>query len=81
MVAEYSAANGQTVNVLRSQIERYSSANQGNLLFDECTGVKSVDPSGQHLLVQGFQFGRIDNGVYTALPHGTNPDNTIAAQW
>ena len=41
----------------------------------------SVDPTGNHVLVQGFAFGRIDHGVFTALP-GAMPGVTfVAAAW
>jgi hypothetical protein len=38
--------------------------------------------SGQHVLVQAFSFGRIDNGVFTALP-GAPPSSVpfAAAAW
>ncbi len=34
--------------------------------------VLSVAGGGDHVLVQAFAFGRIDNGVFTSLP-GTTP--------
>ena len=40
--------------------------------------VCSLLPSGSHLLVQDFGFGRLDHGVYTALP-GASPHVTFAA--
>jgi hypothetical protein len=78
-----SAANGQLVRALRSQTMHYASGNQHNSLTDKCVrGVWSADPSGQHLFVQDFQFGRIDNGVFTALPGGFGTGaNILGVAW
>jgi hypothetical protein len=40
--------------------------------------VLSVDPSGQHALVYGFSFGRLDGAVFTALPA---EDGSSSAAW
>jgi hypothetical protein len=66
-IIELSAADGRLLRVLRTQTVRYSTSEEHNTLSGECT-VLSADPSGDHLLVQDFGFGRIDNGVFTPLP-------------
>ena len=77
---ELSAADGQLLRVLRTQIARYTNLGEQDYLDRGCA-VLSVDPSGDHVLVQDFQFGRIDNGVFTALL-GASPDVTfVAAGW
>jgi hypothetical protein len=43
--------------------------------------VLSVADDGDHVLVQAFAFGRLDNGVFTSLP-GTSPHVLpVAAAW
>jgi hypothetical protein len=50
-------------------------------------GPLSVDPSGQHLLVQAqnlygaFTFGRVDDGRFSSLPHPTGSATFIIAVW
>lgn len=72
-----SAADGRLLRVLRTQAARYTSLGEQDYLDGGCA-VLSVDPSGNHALVQDFQLGRIDNGVFTALP-GTSAKTTFAA--
>ena len=70
-VAELSAADGRLVRVLRTQTARFSNdADAADAVFSHCQ-VLSV-AGGDHVLVQAFAFGRIDNGVFTSLP-GTTP--------
>jgi hypothetical protein len=82
-IVELSAADGRLVRELRTQTTSFSSADdEQNALYLACS-VLSVDPSGQHVLVQAFDFGRIDNGVFTALPGGAAPPGVpfAAAAW
>jgi hypothetical protein len=77
----------QQVGVLHTQTFRYSDAryfdeDAADMLADSCD-VLSVDASGQNALIQGFQFGRVDGGVFTALP-GVPPDQEtvqVVAAW
>jgi hypothetical protein len=81
-VVELSAADGQLVRVLRTQTTRFPNATDEQNALDESCAVLSADASGQHVLVQAFSFGRIDNGVFTALP-GAPPSSVpfAAAAW
>ena len=81
-VVELSAADGQIVGVLRTQTTRFPNATDGQNALDESCAVLSADATGQHVLVQAFSFGRIDNGVFTALP-GAPPSSVLfaAAAW
>lgn len=63
---------GQRVRVLHTQTRRSTDP----ALLSQCD-VLSVDATGRHALVQGFEFGRIDNGVFTPLP-GAAP---VSAAW
>jgi hypothetical protein len=80
-VNELSAADGQLVRVLWTQTTRFANgADEQDALTAACA-VLSVDPSGKHLLVQAFSFGRIDNGVFTALPGASPAVLFAAAAW
>ena len=71
-VAELSPTDGQLVRVLRTQTARFGNdADAEGAIFSQCQ-VLSVADDGNHVLVQAFAFGRIDNGVFTSLP-GTTP--------
>jgi hypothetical protein len=80
-VAELSAADGRLVQVLRTQTARFgNNADAEDAVFSQCQ-VLSVADDGDHVLVQAFAFGRIDNGVFTSLP-GTSPHVLpVAAAW
>ena len=80
-VAELSAADGRLVRVLRTQTARFGNdADAADAAFSQCQ-VLSVAGGGDHVLVQAFAFGRIDNGVFTSLP-GTAPRVLpVAAAW
>ncbi len=41
----------------------------------------AVADGGDHVLVQAFAFGRIDNGVFTALPATTPRTLPVSAAW
>ena len=79
-IAVLSAADGRLLRVLRTQTARYTSVGEQDYLDGGC-GVLSADPSGNHVLVQDFPFGRIDNGVFTALPGVTARTTFAAAGW
>ena len=79
-IIELSAADGRLLRVLRTQTVRYASLGGQDRLDGGCA-VLSVDPTGNHVLVQGFAFGRIDHGVFTALPGATPGVTFVAAAW
>jgi hypothetical protein len=43
--------------------------------------VLAVAGDGDHVLVQAFAFGRIDNGVFTSLPGTTPRVLPVSAAW
>jgi hypothetical protein len=80
-VAELSATDGQLVRVLRTQTARFGNdADAQDAVFSTCQ-VLSVTDGGDHLLVQAFAFGRIDNGVFTPLPGTTPRVLPVSAAW
>jgi hypothetical protein len=87
-ILELSAATGQLLRVLHTQVLRVqytqtagSSGAGGEQEAPGTCAVPSVDPSGDHVLVQAFSFGRIDNGFFTALPGGSPGGLGAAAAW
>ena len=80
-VAELSATDGRLVRVLRTQTARFGNdADAQGAVFSTCQ-VLAVAGDGDHVLVQAFAFGRIDNGVFTSLP-GTIPRVLpVSAAW
>ena len=80
-VAELSARDGRLIRVLRTQTARFGSdADAADAGFSQCQ-VLSVADDGDHVLVQAFAFGRIDNGAFTSLP-GTSPRVLpVSAAW
>jgi hypothetical protein len=80
-VAELSATDGRLIRVLRTQTARFGNdADAEDAAFATCQ-VLSVADDGDHLLVQAFGFGRIDNGVFTSLPGTTPRVLPVAAAW
>jgi hypothetical protein len=80
-VVELSATNGQLVRVLRTQTARSGNdADAPDAVFSTCQ-VLSVAGDGDHVLVQAFAFGRIDNGVFTPLPGTTPRVLPVSAAW
>lgn len=80
-VAELSATDGRLVRVLRAQTARFGNdADAQDAVFSTCQ-VLAVAGDGDHVLVQAFAFGRIDNGVFTPLPGRTPPVLPVAAAW
>jgi hypothetical protein len=80
-VVELSAANGQLIRVLRTQTTRFGNdvAATGAVTL-QCE-VLSVAGDGDHVLVQAFTFGRIDNGVFTSLPGASPLVLPVSAAW
>jgi hypothetical protein len=78
-IIELSAADGHLVRVLRTQTASFRTVDEQYTLAGDCT-VLSADPGGDHLLVQGFGFGRLDNGVFTPLSAPASLDY-LAAGW
>ena len=80
-VAELSATNGRLVRVLRTETARFGNdADAADAAFSQCQAL-SVAADGDHVLVQAFAFGRIDNGVFTSLPGTTPRVLPAAAAW
>jgi hypothetical protein len=81
-ITKLSAQSGRlrVAGVLRAQSARYSDQAREVVLNSSC-GVLAVDPSGHHVLVRGLQFGRTDNGVFTALPGIGGNALQVAAAW
>ena len=80
-VAELSATDGRPVRVLRTQTARFGNdADAQDAIFSTCQ-VLSVADDGNHVLVQAFAFGRIDNGVFTSLPGTTPRVLPVSAAW
>jgi hypothetical protein len=80
-VAELSATDGRLVRVLRTQTARFGNdADAQDAVFSTCQ-VLSVAGDGDHVLVQAFAFGRIDNGVFTALTGTTSHVLPVSAAW
>jgi hypothetical protein len=80
-IAELSATDGRPVRVLRTQTARFGNdADAQDAIFSTCQ-VLSVAGDGDHVLVQAFAFGRIDNGVFTSLPGTTPRVLPVSAAW
>ena len=80
-VIELSAANGQLIRVLRTQTARFGNdADAADAVFSQCQAL-SVAGDGDHVLVQAFAFGRIDNGVFTSLAGATPRVLPVSAAW
>jgi hypothetical protein len=80
-VTELSATDGRLVRVLRTQTARFSdNAGAAAPVCSPCR-VLSVTGDGDHVLVQAFGFGRIDNGVFTPLPGAAPHVLPAAAAW
>ena len=80
-VIELSAADGRLVQVLRAQTARFpSDADAQDAIASTCQ-VLSVAGDGDHVLVQAFTFGRIDNGAFASLPGTTPRILPVSATW
>jgi hypothetical protein len=79
-VVELAATNGQLIRVLRTQTARFGTdAAAQAMASSPCTVLSVAD--ADHVLVQAFAFGRIDNGVFTALPATTPRTLPVSAAW
>jgi hypothetical protein len=80
-IAELSATDGRLVRVLRTQTARFGNdADAQDSIFSTCQ-VLAAASDGDHVLVQAFAFGRIDNGVFTLLPGTTPRVLPVSAAW
>ncbi len=80
-VVELPATNGQLIRVLQTQTARFGTdADAQDAIFSPCQ-VLSVAGDGDHVLVQAFAFGRIDNGAFTSLPGTTPRVLPVSAAW
>ena len=77
-VDELSLASPPIIHQLRAQSIRNRDA--GDAVQSQCS-VLSADPGGQHVLIQAFTFGRLDNGTFTPLPGLTPRIGFVAAAW
>lgn len=73
-------ASGQ-FRVMSTQEAAYHDRGTGSALLARCGGVLSVDPSGQHALVYGTGFGRLDTNRFTALPGLVTTGVGASAAW
>ncbi|HEY2078222.1 MAG TPA: hypothetical protein VGH53_17975 [Streptosporangiaceae bacterium] len=83
-VMELDAQTGRLLRVLRTVTMHGVSRNQGmnsaTSLVQQCN-VLSLAPSGVHLLVACYAFGRLDGSVFTPLPGFPSPrDSGISQQ-
>jgi hypothetical protein len=78
-IVELSLPAGRLIRVLRTQTARYHVFAGENPLEAGCS-VLAIDPTGTHVLTVSFQLGRLDNGVFTALP-GAGVPEAVAAAW
>lgn len=80
-IVDLSAANGRLIRVLRTYTARFSNAGYAlGSTYATCQ-VLSVTGDGDHVLVQALAFGRIDNGVFTALPGTPRGVAPVFAAW
>ena len=80
-ILEMSVTDGRLVRVLRTQTSQFPSQDRAQQAVAMTCSVLSADPSGRHLLTQAFTFGRIDDGVFRALPGASADDLYAAAAW
>jgi hypothetical protein len=80
-VVELSATNGRVIRVLRTQNARFGTDRAAQAFVYSPCQVLSVAGDGDHVLVQAFAFGRIDNGVFTLLPATTPRTLPAFAAW
>jgi hypothetical protein len=78
-IVELSVPDGRLIRVLHRQTARYHVIGGENPLDASCS-VLSLDPTGTQVLAVCFQLGRIEGGVFTALPGAPVPE-WVAAAW
>ena len=82
-VVELSASTGQLLRVLRKVTVRHATGGQNGTAgqLDQGCNVLSLGPSGVHVLVDCFGFGRLDDRRFTPLPGFPSPSSSgIAGQ-
>jgi len=67
--------------ILATQTAGYRDPGTGSGLLARCGAVASLDPSGQHALVYGTGFGRLDAGRFTALAGLSSTGTGAGAAW
>ena len=79
-VVELSARTGRPLRTLLAERAAHS-ADPGNPgAYITSPILIAADATGNHLLVSGDRFGRLDHGRFTSLP-GVAPQSAIAAAW
>ncbi len=79
-LVELSARTGRPLRTLLAERAAYS-ADPGNPGWYVTPPVLvAADATGNHLLVSGDRFGRLDHGRFTPLP-GVVPQSAVAAAW
>ena len=79
-IVELSARTGRSLRTLLAEQAAHS-ADPGNPGWYITSPVLvATDATGNHLLVSSDRFGRLDHGLFTALP-GVAPQSAIAASW
>jgi hypothetical protein len=79
-LVELSARTGRPLRMLLAQHAAYSADPGHPGWYITAPGLAAIDATGDHLLVTGDRFGRLDHGRFTALP-GVAPQSAIAAAW
>jgi hypothetical protein len=79
-LVELSARTGRPLRTLLAERAAHSAdrGNPGGYITSPI--LVAADATGNHLLVSGNRFGRLDHGRFTALP-GVAPQSAIAAAW
>ena len=77
-VVELSASTGQLLRVLRKVTVRHATGGQNGTAgqLDQGCNVLSLGPSGVHVLVDCFGFGRLDDRRFTPLPGFPSPSSS-----
>jgi hypothetical protein len=83
-VIELDAQTGKLLRVLRTVTRRGVSTNPDSMnsagSLDQSRNVRSLAPSGVHLLVACYAFGRLDGSVFTPLPGFPSPSRSGVSQ-
>jgi hypothetical protein len=79
-LVELSARTGRPLWTLLAERAAYSADPGEAGWYITSPGLVAADATGNHLLVSGDRFGRLDHGRFTALP-GVAPQSAIAAAW
>jgi hypothetical protein len=79
-LVELSARTGRPLRMLLAQHAACSADPGQPGWYITAPGLAATDATGDHLLVTGDRFGRLDHGLFTPLP-GVAPQSAIAAAW